>query len=1529
MSTISSSSECQRVDDSFGPYALKCRGGFDFTLLFEESVLTILPLAVLFACTSFRIFFLLKKNDKVIKSRLANLKLISYACFAILQVVLLVLWSLPSTAKTRLSVAASALTLFAIFPLAVLSYLEHKNTLRPSTILSLYLFISTLFDAAHVRTLWLRHENRIAAFSTVSLAFKIIIFTLESVNKRQSLKPEFSICSPEATSGFLNRTLFWWLNPLFLHGYKSLLFLHDLCNLDKHLTTSYLSQIFEASWTKAPKSSSQLFTTLLRAYKAPIIYGILPRIILIALNFTQPFLINRAVNLSMQEINSGSTNAGYGMIGAYALVYIGIALATGQYQHQTYRAITMIRGGLVSKIFEKTNQLSLGSVEAEATMVLMNTDIENISQGLQMAHDIWANLIEIGLATYLLHRQLGAPSGIPLGVVVLSIFIAGSVSGFIMGKQKLWLEAIEKRIAISTKMLGSMKEVKLTGLSDTLLTRIHGLRIAELQISKGFRKLLIWALSLTYITPVFAPILTFAVFAILSRSKGGDGVNTAQVFTSLSLFVLLSTPLGTFIQALTSFMGAIGCFSRIQTYLNTTPRVDTRVRPSNPKSVSAVSSEKAESLKTDKVSDEKSGTQLHTPGEEEELPEDIVIDIQNGAFAWKRLPVPLPESSEADAEAEVEVSPQAGSKKTKKTKKSKNDKSKSQLKPEEEVQGEADLILQDINLSVQREKITAIIGPVGSGKSTLMKALLGEVPISQGTVRIASDDFAFCEQTPWLTNGTIQHIILGNSLFEQEFYETVIRACALEEDFKLLPRGDQTLVGSKGITLSGGQAQRISLARAVYSKRKILLLDDIFRGLDSHTEDEVFHNLLGTSGLLRHNGSTVVLVTSTAMRISYVDHIIALDKTGRISEQGSFQTLESVPGSYVAGLSVLTANWDTALDDEPNAVRTNYVYHPPGQNLFEDTSAAEASRRTGDVEIYTYYFKSIGRLPSILFVIMLSIFVFAFSFPNIWLKWWATANSKHPNERLGYYLGIYTLFGVAAIFFLMVSCWLVIITMVPKSGEFFHLILLKRIMVAPISFFANTDTGVTLNRLSQDLQLIDMDLPVSALNASAAFMFCIAQLILIAVTSKFAAIAFPFCFVAFYLIQRFYLRTSRQLRFMDIEAKAPLFSQFVESLSGLATIRAFGWQSTLEEKNSELLDVSQKPFYLLWAVQRWLTVVLDLVIAAIAVLLMILVVKLRGTISAGYVGVSLVNVLLFSQSIKLLITFWTTLEVHIGAIARIKNFEGLTPTENKDSENNEPPPSWPMRGAIEFRDISASYRKSEPVLRNVSFDIKPGQKVAICGRTGSGKSSLILSLFRMMEEFSGQIIIDGIDISSIPRQEIRSKIICISQEPFLFTASVRTNADPSESASDPAIMEALEKVHLWEVIEKKGGLDAELNDTFLSHGQKQLFCLARAMLRKSTILVLDEATSSVDKVTEEVMQSVLDVEFQNCTILSIGHKLDNVINYDKVAFLSAGVLVEFDSPKALLADQRSNFSQLYQRFGKAKVEHKSGENTES
>lgn len=437
------------------------------------------------------------------------------------------------------------------------------------------------------------------------------------------------------------------------------------------------------------------------------------------------------------------------------------------------------------------------------------------------------------------------------------------------------------------------------------------------------------------------------------------------------------------------------------------------------------------------------------------------------------------------------------------------------------------------------------------------------------------------------------------------------------------------------------------------------------------------------------------MLTTTANRLPYADHIISLDGTGIGCEQGSLDKLTD-SGGYVSRSLVFSA--DGKLEPAPATSAAAAASDSPADALVSSEVGLPeemedgASRRTGDVAVYTYYIRAIGWIPTLIFVVCICAFIFCQSFPTIWLNWWAAANAKDPFTRLGYYLGIYAMLGGLAIIFLVLSTWQMIVTMVPLSGNNFHQSLLKTVLNAPMSFFAATDAGVTINRFSQDLQLIDMDLPLSALNTFATFVLCIAEMILIATGSYYTAIAFPFLFVALWAVQHTYLRTSRQLRFLDLEAKSPLYALFTESVTGLATLRAFGWRGALEKKHHELLDRSQRPFYLLYAVQRWLTFVLDMFVTAIAVLVLVIVVQLKDVLPTGLIGVALVNIIMFSQHLKLLMTFWTNLETQIGAISRIRSFTSQTASEHEPQEKEEPPPTWPSKGAIVFENVSAGYR---------------------------------------------------------------------------------------------------------------------------------------------------------------------------------------------------------------------------------------------
>ena len=971
----------------------------------------------------------------------------------------------------------------------------------------------------------------------------------------------------------------------------------------------------------------------------------------------------------------------------------------------------------------------------------------------------------------------------------------------VVQRQALWLEAIERRISATTTMLGSMKRVKMCGLSDTLFENVHNLRIRELQISKGFRRLLIGSLFFAFTTPVIAPVLTFIVFSLLAlRSDGKYTLDTSKAFTSLSLFALLADPLASLIMALTAFAGSVGSFDRIQNFLETAEHGDKRLQRYPSKLDSTQSSQTSESSDESLPSAEKSSIVLlsdkNTPSFSNMIGD--ALSVQEGSFGW-------------DAEK----------------------------KP----------LISSIQTTIPRGKLTMIVGPVGCGKTTLLKAMLGEVPAISGKVNVFTNDCSYCDQSPFHMNGTIRDTVTAFSEFDDRWYNTVFEACALDEDLKQMHLGDQTRIGSKGIALSGGQSQRLALARAVYARRDMCVLDDVLSGLDLDTENRVFHNLLGLDGLLRRQSATVILASSSSKRLPFADYIVVLDKNGTIAEQGSYKELIA-SGGYVSSLDLAPAEWGSISKDfnldllMSNTTKLDHSDVKPKESMqTTDDLDFEANKRTGDLSIYAYYVRSVGWFSVVTFIVAISAYVFSISFPQIWLGWWATANAKAPNQSLGYWLGIYALLAVLGLSSLVVSCWQIIITMVPRSGQNFHHKLLKTVLDAPLSFFSTTDTGVTLNRFSQDLQLIDMDLPIAALNFFTAFVLCIAQIVLIGISSVYAAASFPIWFIALYLIQKFYLRTSRQLRFLDLEAKSPLYSQFSEVIAGLTTVRAFGWQSALEKRNRYLLDQSQRPFYLLFAVQRWLQLVLDLLVAGVAVLLIVLVVELRGKLSGVYVGIALLNVILFSQDLKLVLQFWTMLETHIGAVSRIKNFTASTTAEPSPPSGKPLPPSWPAHGDIEFRSVSAGYSASRMVLKDLNLSIQAGEKIGICGRTGSGKSSLISAIFGMIDLHSGSIIVDGVDLSTIPRQETRSRVIGLPQDVLLLKGTVRLNVDPYRRASDKAIIGALQDVRLWEGIQEKGGLDAEIDDVNLSHGQKQLLCVAQALLRPSSILILDEATS--------------------------------------------------------------------------------------
>lgn len=545
---------------------------------------------------------------------------------------------------------------------------------------------------------------------------------------------------------------------------------------------------------------------------------------------------------------------------------------------------------------------------------------------------------------------------------------------------------------------------------------------------------------------------------------------------------------------------------------------------------------------------------------------------------------------------------------------------------------------------------------------------------------------------------------------------------------------------------------------------------------------------------------------------------------------------------------------------------------------------------------------------------------FANLFLALWLTFWTKAVGSSGNKVNNVYLGGLIGFNAAALIALASVLLLAYTAMVPRSALRLHTMLLNSVRNAPLHFLTSTETGKVVNRFSQDMNIVDFELTWALVEFTASACIAIMQAVFICLSAAYFTAIMPVVLGLMYLIQKFYLRTSRQVRLIDLEAKSPLYSNFIETLNGLVTIRAFGWTADLENRNYTLLDASQQPYYLFFCIQRWLSLVLDLTVAGLAVVLMILIVTLRERLQAGLVGVALLNIMNFNLSLTQVIQQWTTLETSLGAIARVKSFVAGTPTEHLVKEDQTPPKGWPMQGAIAFHDVSASYAPEGPlILRDINLSIPSGQKIGIVGRSGSGKSSLITSLLHMLIVRQGIITIDGQQMDTTSRESWRQGLNPIPQEPLFLHGSIRSNLDPhSRTASDEPLIASLKRVGLWDTITKAGGLDTEIHpEKQLSYGQRQLFCVARAIINRSysRILILDESTASVDVATDAVVQRIVREDFKDLTIIAVAHRLQTVVDFDRILVLDQGRIVEDGVPQELLADQSSWFRKLWNSRG--------------
>uniref|UniRef100_A0A7N6AFE3 ATP-binding cassette, sub-family C (CFTR/MRP), member 9 n=1 Tax=Anabas testudineus TaxID=64144 RepID=A0A7N6AFE3_ANATE len=772
-------------------------------------------------------------------------------------------------------------------------------------------------------------------------------------------------------------------------------------------------------------------------------------------------------------------------------------------------------------------------------------------------------------------------------------------------------------------------------------------------------------------------------------------------------------------------------------------------------------------------------------------------------------------------------------------------------------------------------QLTMIVGQVGCGKSSLLLAMLGEMQTIEGRVCWSKSDpssvpyiliknrnfVAYAAQKSWLLNATVEDNITFGSPFNKQRYKAVIDACSLQPDIDLLPFGDQTEIGERGINLSGGQRQRICVARALYQNTNIVFLDDPFSALDIHLSDHLMQE--GILKFLQDDKRTVVLVTHKLQYLIHADWIIAM-KDGSVLREG---TLKDIQTHDVE----LYDHWKTLMNRQDQELEK-----VEEEEEEDDDNMSTTSNRRSKIpwKMCWRYLSSGGYLMVFLMVSSNLLKHSVIVAIDYWLALWTSSKTNQSNDS--YYLPVFIILCAAGIFLCLFTSLSVEFLGLSAATNLHHN-LLNKIIHAPIRFFDITPLGQILNRFSADTNIIDQHIPPTLESLTRSTLLCLSAIgVISSITPAFLVALVPLA-VAFYFIQKYFRVASKDLQDLDDSTQLPLLCHFSETAEGLTTIRAFRHEARFRQRMLELTDTNNTAYLFLSAANRWLEV---------------------RTVT-NYLNWVVRNL--------------ADLEVQMSAVKKVNSFLS-TECENYEGsmDTSQVPENWPQDGEIKIQDLCVRYDPMlKPVLKHVNAYIKPGQKVGICGRTGSGKSSLSLAFFNMVDIFEGKIVIDGIDICKLPLHTLRSRLSIILQDPVLFSGSIRFNLDPEKTCTDDRLWEALEIAQLKNMVKAlPGGLDAVVTEggENFSVGQRQLFCLARAFVRKSSILIMDEATASIDMATENILQKVVMTAFADRTVVTIAHRVHTILTADLVIVMKRGNILEYDKPETLLEQEDGMFA---------------------
>ncbi|KAK9470277.1 uncharacterized protein V1510DRAFT_440956 [Dipodascopsis tothii] len=1372
---------------------------------------------------------------------------------------------------------------------------------------------------------------------------------------------------------------FSWANTIIRKGYRNPLTLEEVWDLKEEDTARTVLKGFRRELKNAT-----FLIGLIRYFKNQLIIGALWSVFHSIFTFMPSILVRRVL-----EYIERPDEVPRSMAWLYVFSILGCSVLNAMGDNQSLwngrqiclRIKSIVIGELYAKALRRKAAAFVPAEEDAATkpdgtlakkdeheeadiggiINLMAVDAFKVAELCAYLHYLTSGIVMIGFSFYLLHRTVGNSAYV--GAAAFTCFLPMHFYfAYIFGQcQSDLMKTTDRRVLKTNELLNSIKIIKFFAWENRFHNIVSEAREEELRVLS--RRYKLWSAS-SFMWSGAPMVITLATFGHYTTYATAE-LTTPIAFSALALFNLMRTPLDQLSEMFTYILQSRTSIERIQEFFN-----------------------EVETAKYD---------QLRPAARTPSTPH---IGFQNASFSWTTG------------------------------------------------KGNNEFKLRDLSIDFKVGELNLIVGSTGSGKTSLLMALLGEMTLLSGGVYLPgvtsfggrvpvdretgmAECVAYCAQQAWLVNDTVKNNILFGNEYDNERYESVVDACGLRRDFEILEGGDQTEVGERGIALSGGQKQRISLARALFSPARHLILDDCLSAVDSHTALWIYENCI--TGPMMEDRTCILVSHNVALALTAAAHVVVLEK-GAVVIQGTAEEVvdsgilgedellkqsasmaTSRAASRVASRSVSRsasmANLPKQVDIHAalGAVEAVGAGEPLGieeipvvavQNAVTDAErrknttqkkpkekmVAIETQATGNVKlsVYRMYLGALGN--GWFWLLAISIFTIVQALAagqSYWVRNWARGvtqnneseeaavfstmlaghltasirtvsstvvtslttvadarasareyifaqvNAGHSNQ---FYLLVYA--GLVAVYcsIIFFRGFVIFSGCIKASRQLFDNLLTK-ILRSKLRFFDATPIGRIMNRFSKDMETIDQEtgpVLVVMMHSFYTVLVVVALIVLIIPVFIIAAVSIIILFI---VIVNLFLSTNRELKRMEAVTRSPIYQHFGETLVGVTTIRAYGYEDQFLKQNELLIDDNNRPFWSVWATNRWMSFRINTVGSMVSFFAAVFVVLSVGKMDSGLAGLSLTYAVTFTDSMLWFVWLYAMNELNMNSLERVEEYTHLEEEPAEIVASNRPPEHWPEHGEIMVENLSLRYAPNLPkVINNVTFHVPPNNKIGIVGRTGAGKSTIASAFFRFLEAEEGRIVIDGLDISKLGLRDLRTALTIIPQDPTLFTGTIRTNLDPFDNYADEDVYRSLLRVNLIHRMPVSAAEEQALDVTErhklrtnlfynlespvteggnnLSQGQRQLMCLARSLLKNPKVILLDEATASIDYATDMQIQETIREEFSQTTVITIAHRLRSIIDYDMILVLDAGRVKEYDKPHNLLQKEDSIFRSM-------------------